>query len=139
MRQMNDLREPMHILMEDCWPSFFTVPVFRSRTRPGQGGREQSQVTSCGWERKETPRQSLGPAKPSRFRVYDRDALFLKPKLLPSSSRNLTISSKTAQELSKAGVETTRTIVHVSPLLYVEIRRQLCGAVTASTVMQSAD
>lgn len=32
--QMKDLREPMHILMEDCCPSFLTVPVFRSRIRP---------------------------------------------------------------------------------------------------------
>lgn len=33
IRQMKDLREPMHILM-DCCPSFFTVPVFKSRIRP---------------------------------------------------------------------------------------------------------
>lgn len=34
MRQMNERREPMHILMEDCCPSFFTVPVFKSKIRP---------------------------------------------------------------------------------------------------------
>ncbi len=34
MRQMKERREPMHILMEDCCPSFFTVPVLRSRIRP---------------------------------------------------------------------------------------------------------
>lgn len=32
--QMKDRREPMHMRMDDCCPSFFTVPVFRSRMRP---------------------------------------------------------------------------------------------------------
>lgn len=36
MRQIKERRDPMHILMDDCWPSFFTVPVFRSRMRPVQ-------------------------------------------------------------------------------------------------------
>jgi len=53
------------------------------------------------------------------FCIYDRDAFILKPKLLPSPPRNLTVSSKTARKLSKAGVETTRTPVRVSPLLCV--------------------
>lgn len=50
--QMKDLREPMHMRMDDCCPSFFTVPVFRSRMRPvgtlyqlGAGGR----VSPHGW------------------------------------------------------------------------------------------
>lgn len=32
--QMKERLDPMHILIEDCWPSFFTVPVFKSRIRP---------------------------------------------------------------------------------------------------------
>jgi len=41
IRQMKDLREPIHILM-DCWPSFLTVPVFKSRIRPK--GRSKNQM-----------------------------------------------------------------------------------------------
>lgn len=37
--QMKDLREPMHILMDDCCPSFLTVPVFRSKIRPERDRR----------------------------------------------------------------------------------------------------
>lgn len=33
--QMKERREPIHMRMDDCCPSFFTVPVFRSRMRPG--------------------------------------------------------------------------------------------------------
>lgn len=32
--QMNDRRAPMLILADDCWLSFFTVPVFRSNILP---------------------------------------------------------------------------------------------------------
>lgn len=32
--QMNDLRAPILILAEDCWLSFFTVPVFKSNILP---------------------------------------------------------------------------------------------------------
>lgn len=32
--QMNERRAPMLILADDCWPSFFTVPVFRSNILP---------------------------------------------------------------------------------------------------------
>lgn len=32
--QMKERREPMHMRIDDCWPSFFTVPVFRSKMRP---------------------------------------------------------------------------------------------------------
>lgn len=39
MRQMKERREPIHILMDDCCPSFFTVPVFRSRIRPLENSR----------------------------------------------------------------------------------------------------
>lgn len=39
---MKDLREPMHILM-DCCPSFFTVPVFKSRIRP----KKQEEKRRC--------------------------------------------------------------------------------------------
>jgi hypothetical protein len=31
---MKERLEPMHIRMDDCCPSFLTVPVFRSRIRP---------------------------------------------------------------------------------------------------------
>lgn len=47
MRQMNERREPMHILMEDCWPSFFTVPVFRSKIRPASTRRIQTRHHLC--------------------------------------------------------------------------------------------
>lgn len=40
IRQIKDLREPMHILM-DCWPSFLTVPVFKSRMRPKEGSKNK--------------------------------------------------------------------------------------------------
>lgn len=32
--QMNDRRAPILILADDCWPSFFTVPVFKSNILP---------------------------------------------------------------------------------------------------------
>lgn len=32
--QMKERRAPMLILAEDCWLSFFTVPVFRSNILP---------------------------------------------------------------------------------------------------------
>lgn len=32
--QMNERRAPMLILADDCWLSFFTVPVFRSNILP---------------------------------------------------------------------------------------------------------
>lgn len=32
--QMNDRRAPIVILADDCWLSFFTVPVFRSNILP---------------------------------------------------------------------------------------------------------
>lgn len=53
--QMKDLLEPMHMRMDDCCPSFLTVPVFRSRMRPGEraGHRRQPPPppgVGAGWE-----------------------------------------------------------------------------------------
>lgn len=47
IRQMKDLREPMHILM-DCCPSFFTVPVFRSRMRPEERRTQAPDAAAAG-------------------------------------------------------------------------------------------
>lgn len=53
IRQMKDLREPMHILM-DCCPSFFTVPVFKSRIRPKnskkKNKKEEKKEMLLHWE-----------------------------------------------------------------------------------------
>lgn len=32
--QMNDRRAPIPILADDCWLSFFTIPVFKSNILP---------------------------------------------------------------------------------------------------------
>lgn len=45
--QMNDRRAPMLILAEDCWLSFFTVPVFRSNILPF-GGNTNPALLSAG-------------------------------------------------------------------------------------------
>lgn len=37
--QIKERLDPMHILIEDCWPSFFTVPVFKSRIRPRKAAK----------------------------------------------------------------------------------------------------
>lgn len=41
---MKERLEPIHILIEDCCPSFFTVPVFRSKIRPDE---TQTHKTQC--------------------------------------------------------------------------------------------
>ena len=39
--QMKERRAPILILADDaCCPSFFTVPVFRSSIRPGEGDKD---------------------------------------------------------------------------------------------------
>lgn len=44
---MNDRRAPILILADDCWPSFFTVPVFKSNILPLKAN-SQIQLKSRG-------------------------------------------------------------------------------------------
>lgn len=44
--QMNDRRAPMLILAEDCWLSFFTVPVFRSNILPLEANTNTALLTA---------------------------------------------------------------------------------------------
>ncbi|KAJ3594167.1 hypothetical protein NHX12_006498 [Muraenolepis orangiensis] len=77
MRQMKERREPIHILMDDCCPSFFTVPVFRSRILPAQHRNTNTHSTSAGQE----PRGHLlkkCPHRLSSLRLGQTEALLCR-------------------------------------------------------------
>lgn len=74
--QMKERREPMHMRIDDCCPSFFTVPVFRSKMRPvgerstvGHEPLPENTVGARGGRFAETPphQDRLGKAEQTIF------------------------------------------------------------------------
>lgn len=95
--QMKERREPIHMRMDDCCPSFFTVPVFRSRMRP-EGEREAQQcepLLRLGLGRKGQSAPNLGHARTSQANFLASPVFFGRnsEKWNPCGSQDLVFLS----------------------------------------------